>query len=512
MVQRTHGALVTRARRGDARAQFDLGMLYLKGADGLKRNDSVALDWLLKAVRQNHPEAAKSMIRAGAIEAVITSPNKDELVRIYRDTAEAGDSLARWSYLRLIGSQPEDAELMHERHRHLDVLADEGHRAAQWSLSQYEHGRERRFKARYWAERAAERGSAEALTWLSANQFAGDQDARLERMSERFMLRLLRDDEVLNDDSRSLLFSFWRSGRADAAMRLAALEKAATSGMVEAQFERGVSLLDVAQVLRNRVRREDGEALQRIVAAASLPLTDQASLSRAASWLEQAAAQQHADACYLLGILFRITAFAQRSLEQSDGYFTRAAECGQVDAQFWLGNKLWRERERDPAAAVIGLSWLARAAKAGNAPAHQMLIEHTEAVGPEALGPFVEFSNEGIEQLQRTEPLLAARIGLAKAFDLTRLEALLIDPPSAYHDEFLVVDLSHATPRHKRRILRITSSEQRLWLAHAVMKFRGSAVAPPEGDYRSRLYRCEKALQQERARSSKGVVSTQKTT
>ena len=180
--------------------------------------------------------------------------------------------------------------------------------------------------------------------------------------------------------------------------------------------------------------------------------------------------------------------------------------------QFWLGNKLWRERERDPQSALLGLGWLSRAARSGNAAANQMLVEHTEAVAEPMSGPFAAFSERGIEQLQRAEPLLAARIALGKAFDLTRLEALLIDPLLAYHDQFLVVDLSHATPRHKRRILRITSNQQRLWLAHAVMKFRNlaSGHAPVEGDYRSRLYRCEKALLQEQERAAQAVANTQK--
>ena len=109
-------------------------------------------------------------------------------------------------------------------------------------LSQYEEGRDKPFKARYWAERAAERGSPEALSWLSNHAVAGEPDARLEEMSERFISRLLRDDDALTSEARSLLFNFWRSGQADAALRIAALEKAAASGMVDAQFERGPEL------------------------------------------------------------------------------------------------------------------------------------------------------------------------------------------------------------------------------------------------------------------------------
>jgi TPR repeat protein len=496
MVQRTHGALVTKARRGDAHAQFGLAMLYLEGTGGMTRNETVAFDWLLKAARQSHPHAAATLIRAGSVEAVNASPNRAELIELYRERAEAGEALARWSYVRLLESTgAATAERPAERIAHLEALAGDGHRAAQWQMSQHERSRGRRFKAGYWAERAAERGSAEALTWL-ASSASGAEAAVLEQMSERFIRRLLRQDRALASDALPLLFLFWRSGQGDRQIRLQALDAAASSGHVEAQFERALSLLDVAQVLRNRVRREDAEALQRIVAERCLPLSDAAHLSKAVAFLELAAEHGHRDACYLLGILYRITALAQRNIERSDLFFEKAAELGQVDAQFWLGNKLWRERDRAPQNDVLGLSWLARAAAGGCTEAGQMLLEHTEAAAPQESLEHLDVSAAVLDRLNRSEPLLAARFMLAKAFSLTRLETLWIDPVAAYHDAFLIVDLSAFTPRHKRRIVRITSSEQRVALAQAVMQFRAAneSQLAAEGDYRHRLYRLEKAL------------------
>ena len=514
MVQRAHGALVTRARRGESHAQFGLAMLYLEGGGGLTRNETVAFDWLLKAARQNHPEAASTLIRAGSIDAVLASAQRSELMELYRLRAEAGEPLARWSYVRLLQhSAVENNDQTEEPVEHLEALASDGHRAAQWRMSQHELGRQRRFKAGYWAERAAERGSAEALTWL-ASAAGGAEAAVLDQMSERFIRRLLRQDRDLTADALPLLFLFWRSGQGDDDLRLAALEAAANAGHLDAQFERALSLLDVAQILRNRVRREDAAALGRIVEDRALPLQDQAHLSKAVTFLELAAANDHLDACYLLGIVYRITALAQRNLERSDQFFAKAAELGQIDAQFWLGNKLWRERDRAPGLDVAGLAWLARAAARGNEDAHQMLLEHTQSAEVGAQLPHLSISAAAIDRLQRSEPLLAARLVLAQAFGLSRLETLLLDPVSAYHDNLLVIDLSASTPRHKRRILRITSSEQRTALGQAVMLYR--ALSPSqledEGDYRHRLYRLDKALQGDAVKAGKTVAKMTKTT
>jgi TPR repeat protein len=514
MVQRAHGALVTRARRGESHAQFRLALLYLEGTGGLTRNETVAFDWLLKAARQYHPEAASTLIRAGSIDAVLASAQRRELTDLYRQRAEAGEPLARWSYARLLEQssigQSDKSEAPIE---HLEALANHGHRAAQWRMSQHEFGRKRRFKAGYWAERAAERGSAEALTWLASTE-AGVQAAVLDQMSERFIRRLLRQDRELSAEALPLLFLFWRSGQGDSELRLAALEAAAQAGHIEAQFERALSLLDVAQILRNRVRREDARALSRIVEDRALPLQDAAHLSKAVAFFELAAASDHADACYLLGIVYRSTALAQRNLARSDQFFEKAAELGQADAQFWLGNKLWRERDRAPGLDVAGLAWLARAAARGNEDAHLMLLEHTQSVDHNAHHPHLQLSPAAIERLQRSEPLLAARVVLAQAFGLSRLETLLLDPVLAYHDSLLVIDLTASTPRHKRRVLRITSPEQRTALGHAVMLFRGATPSQllDQGDYRRRLYRLEKALQGDPAKHERAVAKMTKTT
>jgi len=48
------------AKRGDARAQFDLAMMYQKG-DGVTRNERLAFKYFHKAARKNHAEAKFQM-------------------------------------------------------------------------------------------------------------------------------------------------------------------------------------------------------------------------------------------------------------------------------------------------------------------------------------------------------------------------------------------------------------------------------------------------------------------
>ena len=44
------------AAQGNARAQFDLGLMYAKG-EGVKRDERAAFKWFHKAARNNHTEA-----------------------------------------------------------------------------------------------------------------------------------------------------------------------------------------------------------------------------------------------------------------------------------------------------------------------------------------------------------------------------------------------------------------------------------------------------------------------
>jgi len=45
------------ALKGNARAQFDLALMYARGTDGVQHNEKTAFHWFHKAARNNHTEA-----------------------------------------------------------------------------------------------------------------------------------------------------------------------------------------------------------------------------------------------------------------------------------------------------------------------------------------------------------------------------------------------------------------------------------------------------------------------
>ena len=71
-----------------------------------------------------------------------------------------------------------------------------------------------------------------------------------------------------------------------------------------------------------------------------------ASLKKAAYWLELAAKDGDRDAWYALGEIYRRPQFSGYNAAESDRCFDRAADLGHAQAQFRKGANLWRKREK----------------------------------------------------------------------------------------------------------------------------------------------------------------------
>src|SRR5690242_10770403 len=85
--------LTARAEKGDAQAQFDLGLRLHQG-NGVPKDDAAALQWFLKAAAQDNPRAA---VQLGSIYAHGFGVKVDwaESIRWYRQAALAGDRVAQ---------------------------------------------------------------------------------------------------------------------------------------------------------------------------------------------------------------------------------------------------------------------------------------------------------------------------------------------------------------------------------------------------------------------------------
>lgn len=84
--------LVLAANKGDASAQYTLGLIYHQGRNDLKIQDDPieGIRWLLAAAEQNHVDAQFSL---GWYTA---SDDPNQIVRWYRAAAENGHAEAAW--------------------------------------------------------------------------------------------------------------------------------------------------------------------------------------------------------------------------------------------------------------------------------------------------------------------------------------------------------------------------------------------------------------------------------
>jgi TPR repeat protein len=202
----------------------------------------------------------------------------------------------------------------------------------------------------------------------------------------------------------------------DAEHLLAALEMRADQGDRDAAYAFGRGLCGIASM-----------ALPPWVFA------DKLNLRKGAAFLLRAA-DAGADAAWLH--LYRLCADHRLSIanpEMARFFLEKAADRGQAEAQRKLGALLLREAS-SLAASEQAIQWLHRAAEQGDARALELL---RSLVLPVPGAP--DAAAAAIEQVRRSDPWLALRLELARAFGLTKLEALCVDPVDGLRAWGLVV-------------------------------------------------------------------------
>jgi TPR repeat protein len=227
------------------------------------------------------------------------------------------------------------------------------------------------------------------------------------------------------------------------------------------------------------------------IASSALPpwvFADKLNLRKGAAFLLRAADGGVDDAWLHL---YRLCADHRLSIanpEMARFFLEKAADRGQPEAQRKLGALLLREAA-SLAASEQAIQWLHRAATDGDAPARELLRSLVLPVqgAPEIAAP-------AIEQVRRSDPWLALRLELARAFGLTKLEALCVDPVEGLRPWGLVVGRNPFI------------AQQRLSAPRAVPALNDAALAsvrraaawfgqaqrdgvPPEGDLRRRSLR-----------------------
>ena len=85
--------LVKRAKAGDAKAQFDLGLCYVR-ADGVNKDNKEFLKWLTKSAKQGYAPAQCNLGRC-YYYAMGIKKDYEEAVKWLTNAADQGDELAK---------------------------------------------------------------------------------------------------------------------------------------------------------------------------------------------------------------------------------------------------------------------------------------------------------------------------------------------------------------------------------------------------------------------------------
>jgi TPR repeat protein len=426
--------LLASARQGDGAARCEVGRRYLLGVDGFPRHVATGLAHLTHASVRERPQAATLIADNLPLDELLRRELEFVLDRAAATSSTAQAKRTAWQ------AAERGAPLARLR----DALSACGDDSAEAVLL-------------IAAQRALAGGELERIAACLRN--AIELHARVTPELGQMVVATVRLAESRGVPLRGL----------DAEHLLAALELRADQGDRDAAYAFGRGLCGIASI-----------ALPPWVFA------DKLNQRKGAAFLLRAA-DAGIDAAWLH--LYRLCADHRLSIanpEMARFFLEKAADRGQAEAQRKLGALLLREAS-SLAASEQAIQWLHRASEQGDARALELL---RSLVLPVAGVP--EAAATAIEQVRRSDPWLALRLELARAFGLTKLEALCVDPVEGLRPWGLVVGRNPFITQQRLSAPRAVPalSESALDTARRAAAWFGEAARDAvEGDLRRRSLR-----------------------
>ena len=239
-----------------------------------------------------------------------------------------------------------------------------------------------------------------------------------------------------------------------------------------------------------------------------------ASLKKAAHWLELAAKDGNRDAWYALGEIYRRPQFSGYNAQESDRCFDRAADLGHAQAQFRKGANLWRKREKmeENVKGLQASYWVWQAYQQG-VPEATNLLKKILVSRPEPkkndwfqLAQYADqaISRHAEHKLDEDWLLLCHRIIIANQFNFSKAELLLSEVGQLQHEHCVAVDIRWELPKILPKLIQIETIQQRRALLAAGKAFAGND-AEIEGNLRQRRYRFDQVTKWLSATFSKSL-------
>ena len=474
MASREFLKILTSARLGDVLAQQKLAQAYMTGAFKTPIQPANALMWLEKSYFSitNQTLDDQTAIQ-GEISQLLSQVANIPLAETFTSPAFG---FGWGSFWELAGRTAQDESVLAAKWQLANLLINPIHQETQSQLV----------------------GWLNKTITLPFENIPNLDFAGLQKLAEEFLQELSEIDSPLTASAKELLIqlqpkneilsSLWDAWLVDANEK--ALVRSAELGLTMAKLTLGLRLAQL-----------DGSDTK-----------SNASLKKAAHWLELAAKDGDRDAWYALGEIYRRPQFASYNATESDRCFDRAADLGHAQAQLRKGANLWRKREKSEE-KVRGLQasyWVWQAHQQGVAEAKELLSKILKSCSnPKAnewfeLAQYAEhaINHHAEHKVDEDWLLLCHRIVIANQFNFSKAELLLCEVGQLQHEHCVVVDIRWELPKILPRLIQIETIQQRRALLAAGKAFAGSDL-DIEGNLRQRRYRFDRVTSWLTARFSK---------
>ena len=471
MASREFLKILSSARLGDVLAQQKLASAYLTGDFKTPIQPSNALIWLEKSYTsiQNQllgDQSSSSLQTLKALSKIASVPlastfnspafgfGWDSFWQLATaDTTSESQAAAKWQLIHLL------IDPLHEETQSLLV---------EW---------------------LKKRNFSTPISQLANLDFAG-----LQKIAKQYLYELAESESAFTTQAKELLiklqpknealsslWSAWTNGQNEDA-----LIQAAELGLTAAKLTYGLRLarLDIALNSEQDIRTKSN-----------------ASLKRAAHWLELAAKDGDRDAWYALGEIYRRPQFSGYNANESDRCFDRAADLGHAQAQFRKGANLWRKREKieEKVRGLQASYWVWQANQQGVPEAQELLGKILESCPSPKQNEWHEFAlyaeqalnHHAEHKLDLDWLLLCHRLIIANQFNFSKAELLLSEVSQLQLEHCVVVDIRWELPKILPRLIQIETIQQRRALLAAGKAFAGAAQ-DIEGNLRQRRYRFDR--------------------
>ena len=338
-----------------------------------------------------------------------------------------------------------------------------------------------------------------ALARPSNKKVASLNFAELQKLAREYLQELSEIDSPFITSAKELMTKLQPKNEALSSLWNAWLENENEEALLRAA-ELGLTIAKLTLGLR--LAQLDGSDIK-----------SNASLKKAAHWLELATKDGNRDAWYALGEIYRRPQFSGYNATESDRCFDRAADLGHPQAQLRKGANLWRKREKSEE-KVRGLQasyWVWQAHQQGVLEARDLLGKILESCPHPKSNEWFElaqYAEQAINhhaehKLDEDWLLLCHRIVVANQFNFSKAELLLCEVGQLQHEHCVVVDIRWELPKILPRLIQIETIQQRRALLVAGKAFAGSDLEV-EGNLRQRRYRFDRVTNWLTATFSKG--------